>query len=101
MIRMYPDGVVEGTPEEVAAFKHIDAALTARNAAPKPRALRAVKAAPKKVSSSRPKGDQALRQSVRDWANANGKPLGSRGRIPQDVMDAYQRATREFHEGVG
>jgi Fic family protein len=30
-MRMHPDGTVEGTPEEVAAFKHIDAALAAKN----------------------------------------------------------------------
>jgi hypothetical protein len=102
MIRMYPDGIVEGSPEEVAAFKHIDAALTLRNARPTRQRQRALPA-PKKIKSSRPSTDQAKSQAVRDWANANGKPVGTKGRIPQDVLDAYEAAQRtgESIEGQG
>ena len=53
-MKMYPDYTVEGTPEEVAAFKHIDAALAARNHRAAMRAIEAPKkAAPKKVTSKR------------------------------------------------
>lgn len=44
-MRLHPDGVVEGTPEECAAFKHIDAALAQRNGTPRPERL-AIEAAP-------------------------------------------------------
>jgi DNA-binding NtrC family response regulator len=59
-VKYYPDGVAEGTPEEIAAFKHIDAVLAARGKrsqlaieGPKKRAASkaaAKKAAPKKAS---------------------------------------------------
>lgn len=29
---------------------------------------------------------------IRAWGQANGYKLGDRGRIPQEVMDAYQKA---------
>jgi ribosomal protein S25 len=59
-MKMYSDLTVEGTPEEVAAFKHIDAALAARNKrsqlaieAKKPAKKPAKKAAPKKAPQNR------------------------------------------------
>lgn len=62
-MKLYPDLVAEGTPEELAAFKHIDAALTARNtrrpalvaiegpktAAPRPKTKRKPKLTTKQV----------------------------------------------------
>jgi DNA-binding CsgD family transcriptional regulator len=54
-MKMYTDYTVEGTPEEVAAFKHIDAALAARNGRAAMRAIEAPKKKPpaKKVPSTR------------------------------------------------
>lgn len=49
--------------------------------------------APRSSSGSRaprtPKGDL---KAIRDWANANGHPVSSRGRIPGSVQDAYNAA---------
>lgn len=52
-MKMYPDLTVEGTPEEIAAFKHIDAALAHRNGHRPQRAIEGPKKAPKKVASTR------------------------------------------------
>jgi hypothetical protein len=30
--------------------------------------------------------------NIRSWANANGRPLGTRGRIPFEVIEAYRAA---------
>lgn len=38
--------------------------------------------------ASKKTGGQHL-QNIRDWAKANGYTLSSRGRIPQDIIDAY------------
>ncbi|MET1075792.1 MAG: histone-like nucleoid-structuring protein Lsr2, partial [Umezawaea sp.] len=32
------------------------------------------------------------RTAVREWARRNGRPVGDRGRIPQDILDAYDAA---------
>lgn len=40
-------------------------------------------------NGSRSKGD---RKDVREWARANGHDIGERGRIPAEVMDAYEAA---------
>lgn len=34
---------------------------------------------------------RAQRQAVRDWAKKNGYTLGERGRIPQEIQEAYLR----------
>ncbi|MFN3707550.1 histone-like nucleoid-structuring protein Lsr2 [Microcella sp.] len=31
--------------------------------------------------------------AIREWANANGHPVGDRGRIPAHIVDAYEAAT--------
>lgn len=49
-MKLHPDGIAEGTPEECAAFKHIDAALAARN---KPQ-LKAIEA-PRKPAGKPPR----------------------------------------------
>lgn len=33
-------------------------------------------------------------KKVREWANANGHKVSSRGRIPQEVIDAYEQAVK-------
>lgn len=37
-------------------------------------------------------GARADTQAVREWAEANGVQVSSRGRIKQEVLDAYQAA---------
>ncbi len=37
-------------------------------------------------------GDRARLSKIRDWARANGMNVASRGRIAQDVIDAYEAA---------
>ncbi len=44
-------------------------------------------------SSSRSKSDVDTK-AVREWAGKNGYELSSRGRIPGNVIDAYQSAQR-------
>jgi hypothetical protein len=34
-------------------------------------------------------------RTVRDWARANGRPVGIRGVIPEHILDAYEEAHRE------
>jgi len=41
---------------------------------------------------SRTRAGQREREAIREWANANGHPVGERGRIPADVVDAYNAA---------
>ncbi|AND17200.1 histone-like nucleoid-structuring protein Lsr2 [Rathayibacter tritici] len=38
------------------------------------------------------KSDPERLRAVREWANANGYRVSSRGRIPQEVMDAFDAA---------
>jgi hypothetical protein len=45
------------------------------------------------ASSSRSKSDLDTK-AVREWAGKNGFELSSRGRIPSNVIDAYQSAQR-------
>lgn len=40
-------------------------------------------------------GADAELAAIRDWANANGHPVAVKGRIPQNVVDAYNQAHPE------
>jgi hypothetical protein len=31
--------------------------------------------------------------SIREWAQRNGHPTGKRGRLPEEIIEAHQRAT--------
>ncbi len=42
--------------------------------------------------SGKTDGDRARLSKIRDWARANGMNVASRGRIAQDVIDAYEAA---------
>jgi hypothetical protein len=50
------------------------------------------------VAQGSQKADKERTRAIREWAQANnvkqpnGKPLGDRGRIPQEVVDAYDAA---------
>jgi hypothetical protein len=101
-MRLYPDGVAEGSPEECAAYKHIDAALTARNT----RSTRTVKAIesgkpkPTRVRSQRIKPKSEARRAhdsrVRAWAREHGPQLGLtvgvKGVVPKAAHEAYEQA---------
>jgi hypothetical protein len=83
---MYVDLTVEGTPEEVAAFKHIDAALAARS---KPKAITAK---PARRPAFRRADTLAQRRAIRDWANRNGHAVAPKGVIAAKIVAAYQEA---------
>ncbi|MET8149377.1 Lsr2 family protein [Actinoplanes sp. NPDC049668] len=46
----------------------------------------------KKVTKVSPAGDKDQRLAIREWANANGHKVSDRGRISQDILDAYEAA---------
>ncbi len=43
-------------------------------------------------SGSRPKADQELLGKIREWGRANGHQVSDRGRVSQQLQDAYQQA---------
>jgi hypothetical protein len=45
----------------------------------------AISPVPKKPAST----DKLQLQAIREWARANGYQVSLKGRIPQDIMDAY------------
>lgn len=47
---------------------------------------------PKRVTKSPARTQGAGDKAIRDWAKANGKKIAERGRIPQDIQDAYDAA---------
>jgi hypothetical protein len=44
------------------------------------------------IGSSPRKSDPARLKAIREWANANGRPVADRGRIPNDITEAYDAA---------
>ncbi|MBO0985022.1 Lsr2 family protein [Rathayibacter sp. SD072] len=44
------------------------------------------------TSSTAKKGDPQRLKAIREWANANGHTVSSRGRIPTEIQDAYDAA---------
>lgn len=46
-------------------------------------------AAPRKRAG----GSSSNTAAIREWANANGHPVGDRGRIPANIIEAYEAAT--------
>jgi hypothetical protein len=88
---MYVDLTVEGTPEEVAAFKHIDAALAARTK-PKQKAITAGPAKRSHRARHHSAAALAQRRAVREWANRAGYAVAPRGIISAAIMTAYQEA---------
>ena len=76
--------VIDLTDDEVGAF--YDALKPYTDAARKGDGAPATARRPR---SSAPKQDLS---AVREWANANGHQVSSRGRIPVTVMSAYEDA---------
>ncbi len=85
---------IDGQPYEID--------LSARNAAKLRRDLAPfISAARKEASEAKGKGRgtqptsaaarRHLNQQIRSWAQANGITVAARGRIAQDVVDAYRR----------
>jgi hypothetical protein len=52
----------------------------------------AVRAKASSSSSSAPRAPKGDLKAIREWANANGFTVSSRGRIPADVQTAYAAA---------
>ena len=89
-MKLYPDGIAEGTPEELAAFKHIDAALAGRG---KPKAITAAPPKPRPKHHGKGGADAlAQRRAVRDWAQRHGYAVAPRGVIPAAVLAAHHDA---------
>lgn len=66
------------------------APATNGHARPKKASTPAAKAPAKKVSAKRPTQDE-----IREWARRHGKKVSPRGRIPRDVVDAFEAARTE------
>jgi DNA polymerase-3 subunit epsilon len=47
---------------------------------------------PRRVTDTGPEASQPSPGEVRTWALANGHPVGVRGRLPRDVIEAYAEA---------
>jgi hypothetical protein len=97
-VKLHPDGIAEGTPEECAAFKHIDAALAARN---KPR-LKAIEAAkptkPTKAAPAKPKRAKTQRRSREEIAALNEQIIalaGAKDGVTADVVAQYLEMDRK------
>ncbi|HEY2203671.1 MAG TPA: Lsr2 family protein [Pseudonocardia sp.] len=43
--------------------------------------------------ASRATGDREQNQAIRDWAREHGHNVSDRGRIPTEVIEAYQQAS--------
>jgi len=56
---------------------------TSSSTAPRRRRTSAAPAAPRKSSDT---------QAIREWAQANGHDVNSRGRIKKDIVEAYEAA---------
>src|SRR5690242_6386788 len=45
-----------------------------------------------RASVARPAVDREQTKAIRDWARDNGWPVAERGRIPSNVIEAYEEA---------
>ena len=90
-MKMYADLTVEGTPEEVAAFKHIDAALSGRERRSAMRAIEGPKPKPKKVASKRvaPKRERRPRSETRAVHENMLKLIGAKNGITTRQVAEY------------
>jgi hypothetical protein len=43
--------------------------------------------------AARSTGDREQNQAIRDWAREHGHTVSDRGRIPSEVIEAYQQAS--------
>lgn len=49
-------------------------------------------AAPKAATAGKPKQDKDRTEAIREWARRNSYTIGDRGRIPGEVVEAYEKA---------
>ncbi|MCG5434018.1 Lsr2 family protein [Mycobacterium sp. MYCO198283] len=57
--------------------------------------IRAARRTGGRRQSSRPaRAQRAVNADVREWARRNGYEVGVRGRLPDDVVDAYTASTK-------
>lgn len=70
--------------ESMAEF--VANARTVHNHGPKP------KPKPKTTGARRTLADREQNQAIREWARGRGMTIAARGRIPAEVVDAYNAA---------
>jgi hypothetical protein len=56
---------------------------------------------PRSVTSTRPAADREKTRAIREWARDNGWDLAERGRIPANVLTAYEEAQVEAAKPKG
>lgn len=102
------DDIDEGIADETVAFSldgsHYEIDLSTKNAAKLRDALAPYVAHARRASrSGRPssasggatrrprsgRGDRDQTQAIREWARANGFKVGEKGRIPANILEAY------------
>jgi hypothetical protein len=44
-------------------------------------------------TAARSTGDREQNQAIRDWARQHGHAVSDRGRVPSEVIEAYQQAS--------
>jgi DNA polymerase-3 subunit epsilon len=78
-------------------LKHLQPAMTTAvgplvpsHATPPPKS--STGSTPRRVMDTGPEASQPSPGEVRTWALANGHPVGVRGRLPRDVIEAYAEA---------
>jgi hypothetical protein len=79
------------TPERVAKFREM---LTefADNAEVVPMEQLASRRRRSRSSAARPSVDREQNQAIRDWARKEGMPVNDRGRLPAQLIDAFNAA---------
>jgi hypothetical protein len=88
-----PGDVREVTPPEVRFFKTYYPAHVKREAEEAARRAESERrAAESRESSRRITAHKELMRDMREWGPKNGYFVGTRGRIPRKVIDAYREA---------
>lgn len=98
-MKMHPDGTIEGSPEELAAFRHIDAAMTAQDVARakvsqrKTKKAVAEKVVAKKVGTQTKSED--LLEIVKSLDSGDGVSAAElANRMGVETKDAYNKLYR-------
>lgn len=80
---------LEDAPEDVEEVSDLLAAL---EQSVKARAQEPAKGSPAPVAVAMPENSGRRCMPIRDWAKSEGLRVSSRGRIPKDVVDRYEKA---------
>ena len=83
----------DGRSRRNGAARRPARSVSPRSQAPA-RAVAATKAKRARTANAKASSRNASRNaSIREWAARNGRPLGTRGRIPADIIAGYEKAT--------